>query len=327
VPDKPVLHPLHPAHPFNTMGESRFLFLTKEQKIREACDRVGIRVLFIPSWWDGSLESLQCTVREKIPEMFGMAFIYHVILFLSFLFSFLFFSFFFPFFSFFLSSLFCFSFFLSFLFFFFSFFLSFYYFLFIYSFLVVFIFPVCFYAYSHCVVDAKGEPIPKERPVIEEEDDFSPLNIKNQKLPGYIPSSGLSGVREAGNVHIQDMLMHGREWTEDMDPTGWCVIHRRLVMIRVLSSLLICFHLFPSLSFECFDVSFFSLFSFFPFFVIICLNLRYFSEKYDGVRAYWDGNTMYSKYGLPLPVPHEWSKDFPMIPLDGELWYVPSSSH
>jgi DNA ligase-1 len=46
----------------------------------------------------------------------------------------------------------------------------------------------------------------------------------------------------------------------------------------------------------------------------------YFSEKFDGVRAYWDGTTMYSKYGLPLPIPKEWTIGFPMIPLDGELW-------
>jgi hypothetical protein len=55
---------------------------------------------------------------------------------------------------------------------------------------------------------------------------------------------------------------------------------------------------------------------------VLLLTPRYFSEKYDGVRAYWDGNMLYSKYGLPLPVPPEWTKDFPIIPLDGELWYL-----
>lgn len=44
------------------------------------------------------------------------------------------------------------------------------------------------------------------------------------------------------------------------------------------------------------------------------------SEKLDGVRAYWDGKTLISKQGHSFSVPYFFTKDFPLQPLDGELW-------
>jgi len=44
------------------------------------------------------------------------------------------------------------------------------------------------------------------------------------------------------------------------------------------------------------------------------------SEKYDGVRALWDGETFYSRNGKVFHAP-QWFKDtLPKTPLDGELW-------
>lgn len=44
------------------------------------------------------------------------------------------------------------------------------------------------------------------------------------------------------------------------------------------------------------------------------------SEKYDGYRAYWDGQVLLSRAGNPLAVPPWFTKNFPPQPLDGELW-------
>lgn len=44
------------------------------------------------------------------------------------------------------------------------------------------------------------------------------------------------------------------------------------------------------------------------------------SEKYDGVRAYWDGSKLISKRGVIYQAPAWFTKDFPLFPLDGELW-------
>lgn len=44
------------------------------------------------------------------------------------------------------------------------------------------------------------------------------------------------------------------------------------------------------------------------------------SEKYDGYRAYWNGQELLSRAGNPLAVPPWFSKNFPRQPLDGELW-------
>jgi hypothetical protein len=43
------------------------------------------------------------------------------------------------------------------------------------------------------------------------------------------------------------------------------------------------------------------------------------SEKLDGIRAYWDGKTFWSKNAKIINVP-EFLKKLPSFPLDGELW-------
>lgn len=44
------------------------------------------------------------------------------------------------------------------------------------------------------------------------------------------------------------------------------------------------------------------------------------SEKLDGVRAYWDGQQLYFRSGHPVAAPAWFTRDFPALPLDGELW-------
>ena len=44
------------------------------------------------------------------------------------------------------------------------------------------------------------------------------------------------------------------------------------------------------------------------------------SEKLDGVRAYWDGERLWSRRGNPFQAPDWFVSDFPSQPLDGELW-------
>ena len=44
------------------------------------------------------------------------------------------------------------------------------------------------------------------------------------------------------------------------------------------------------------------------------------SEKYDGVRAVWDGRQLRFRSGLPVPAPAGFLQRLPPVPLDGELW-------
>ena len=44
------------------------------------------------------------------------------------------------------------------------------------------------------------------------------------------------------------------------------------------------------------------------------------SEKLDGVRAYWNGKNLISRNGKVFTAPKYFTKDFPLIELDGELW-------
>ena len=44
------------------------------------------------------------------------------------------------------------------------------------------------------------------------------------------------------------------------------------------------------------------------------------SEKLDGVRAYWDGKKLISRQGNVYHAPDWFTKGFPKLPLDGELW-------
>jgi DNA ligase-1 len=52
----------------------------------------------------------------------------------------------------------------------------------------------------------------------------------------------------------------------------------------------------------------------------INLDQYWVSEKYDGVRAFWDGKRLISRQGNEYHAPAWFIKDFPQIPLDGELW-------
>lgn len=44
------------------------------------------------------------------------------------------------------------------------------------------------------------------------------------------------------------------------------------------------------------------------------------SEKFDGVRAQWDGHALRFRGGGLVPAPAWFTADFPPVPLDGELW-------
>ena len=44
------------------------------------------------------------------------------------------------------------------------------------------------------------------------------------------------------------------------------------------------------------------------------------SEKLDGVRAYWDGTRLVSRQGNVFAAPPWFTRGFPDMPLDGELW-------
>ena len=44
------------------------------------------------------------------------------------------------------------------------------------------------------------------------------------------------------------------------------------------------------------------------------------SEKLDGVRGYWDGERLWSRGGNLYPAPDWFTRGFPAMPLDGELW-------
>ena len=44
------------------------------------------------------------------------------------------------------------------------------------------------------------------------------------------------------------------------------------------------------------------------------------SEKFDGVRAIWDGEAFYTRQGNKIHAPVWFTKDLPAMQLDGELW-------
>ncbi|MCM2680406.1 DNA ligase [Echinimonas agarilytica] len=52
------------------------------------------------------------------------------------------------------------------------------------------------------------------------------------------------------------------------------------------------------------------------------MNVNYYlmSEKYDGVRAYWNGRQLLTRSGNVVLCPDWFTQRFPQIPLDGELW-------
>jgi DNA ligase-1 len=44
------------------------------------------------------------------------------------------------------------------------------------------------------------------------------------------------------------------------------------------------------------------------------------SEKYDGVRGYWDGERLLTRHGVPVNAPAWFTAGWPKTPMDGELW-------
>ena len=52
----------------------------------------------------------------------------------------------------------------------------------------------------------------------------------------------------------------------------------------------------------------------------IDLSRYWVSEKLDGVRAWWDGRSFYSRRGNPINAPSWFVEGFPNEALDGELW-------
>ena len=44
------------------------------------------------------------------------------------------------------------------------------------------------------------------------------------------------------------------------------------------------------------------------------------SEKYDGVRAIWDGKQLITRQGNAINAPAWFTKNLPKIAMDGELW-------
>lgn len=45
------------------------------------------------------------------------------------------------------------------------------------------------------------------------------------------------------------------------------------------------------------------------------------SEKYDGVRAYWDGQELWSRQGHRILAPAEFKNKLPSFAVEGELWF------
>jgi hypothetical protein len=45
------------------------------------------------------------------------------------------------------------------------------------------------------------------------------------------------------------------------------------------------------------------------------------TEKYDGCRAFWDGENLWSRGGIKINLPDSWRAVLPLgIPLDGEIY-------
>ncbi|MBY5922977.1 DNA ligase [Ferrimonas balearica] len=57
-----------------------------------------------------------------------------------------------------------------------------------------------------------------------------------------------------------------------------------------------------------------------PYQAVPSLSPYLVSEKYDGMRAYWDGTGLLSRGGRPIVAPAWFTRGWPSHPLDGELW-------
>ena len=44
------------------------------------------------------------------------------------------------------------------------------------------------------------------------------------------------------------------------------------------------------------------------------------SEKYDGIRGYWDGQRLHTRGGEPITPPAWFTANWPSTAMDGELW-------
>ena len=52
----------------------------------------------------------------------------------------------------------------------------------------------------------------------------------------------------------------------------------------------------------------------------VALTDYWVSEKYDGVRGYWDGTQLMTRGGEPVAAPTWFTAGWPAVPMDGELW-------
>jgi DNA ligase 1 len=52
----------------------------------------------------------------------------------------------------------------------------------------------------------------------------------------------------------------------------------------------------------------------------VALQDYWVSEKYDGVRGYWDGMQLMTRGGEPVAAPAWFTAGWPAVPMDGELW-------
>lgn len=50
------------------------------------------------------------------------------------------------------------------------------------------------------------------------------------------------------------------------------------------------------------------------------LSRYWVSEKFDGVRGYWDGQHLWTRGGERVRAPDWFTRDWPDVPMDGELW-------
>ena len=57
-------------------------------------------------------------------------------------------------------------------------------------------------------------------------------------------------------------------------------------------------------------------------FVLLFLIYRMIGERYEGIRAYWHENALYTIRGKVLTPPLNFTQNMPKINLDGELWYI-----
>ena len=44
------------------------------------------------------------------------------------------------------------------------------------------------------------------------------------------------------------------------------------------------------------------------------------TEKFDGIRLFWNGRSLKTRQGNAVPAPENWISQMPSTPLDGELW-------